>query len=133
MMKDIRILIVEDELTMRETLTAYLEENGFPCESVMRGEDGVDRFRAGGFSLVIVDLKLPGIDGIEVLKRLRIIDPGLPVIIMTAYATVENAVVAIKEGAYDYLVKPFDLEELGFIIQKIVEHRRLVEENVKLR
>jgi DNA-binding NtrC family response regulator len=131
--KDVRILIVEDELTMRETLTTYLEENGFPSESVMRGEDAVDLIRSGRFDIAIIDLKLPGIDGIEVLHRARIINPDLPAIMITAYATVENAVRAIKEGAYDYLVKPFNLEELGFIIQKIVEHRRLVEENLKLR
>ncbi|MEO0108530.1 MAG: sigma-54 dependent transcriptional regulator [candidate division WOR-3 bacterium] len=131
--KDMKILVVEDEMTMRETLTTYLTENGFACDSVMRGEDGVDRIRSGQFAIAIVDLRLPGIDGIEVLKSIKIINPELPVIMITAYATVENAVLAIKEGAYDYLVKPFNLEELGFIIQKIVEHRRLVEENIRLR
>lgn len=130
---EMRVLVVEDELIMRETIVTYLEENHFRVESVMRGEDAVNLVRENGFSLVVVDLKLPGIDGIEVLRRIRIIDPNLPVVMMTAYATVENAVTAIKEGAYDYLVKPFNLEELGFIIQKIAEHQRLVAENIKLR
>jgi len=132
-MKDVRILVVEDELTMRETVVTYLEEQGFPVKSVMSGEDGLEALRDGSYDIAVVDLKLPGIDGIEVLRRAHQANPGLPVIIMTAYATIENAVRAIKEGAYDYLVKPFNLEELGFIIQRIVEHRKLVEENVKLK
>jgi DNA-binding NtrC family response regulator len=132
-MKDVRVLVIEDELTMRETVVTYLEEQGFPVKSVMSGEDGLDMLRDGGYDIAVVDLKLPGIDGIEVLHRAHQANPGLPVIIMTAYATIENAVRAIKEGAYDYLVKPFNLEELGFIIQRIVEHRKLVAENVKLK
>ena len=132
-MKDVRVLVVEDELTMRETVVTYLEEQGFPVTSVMSGEDGLETLRDGSYDIAVIDLKLPGIDGIEVLRRAHQANPDLPVIIMTAYATIENAVRAIKEGAYDYLVKPFNLEELGFIIQRIVEHRKLVAENVKLK
>jgi len=132
-MKDMKVLVVEDELTMRETVVTYLEEQGVPVKSVMSGEDALEVLREGAYDVAVVDLKLPGIDGIEVLRRAHQNNPGLPVIIMTAYATIENAVRAIKEGAYDYLVKPFNLEELGFIIQRIVEHRKLVEENVKLK
>ncbi|KPK64452.1 Fis family transcriptional regulator [candidate division WOR_3 bacterium SM23_42] len=128
-----RILVVDDEAIMRSSLTDWLMEDGYDVMAVADGYTAIDKVKSEEWDLAVVDLKMPKIDGLEVLKRLHKLKPGLPVIIVTAYATVDTAVMAMKSGAADYVVKPFNPEEISLIIKKLVEHQRLIKENVRLR
>lgn len=132
-MKKGKILIVDDEEIMRSSLTDWLKEEGYDALAVEDGLKGLEEIKKEDWDLALVDLKMPGIDGIEVLKRVNKIKPNLPVVIITAYATVDTAVTTMKEGAADYIVKPFNPEEISLVIHKIVEHQRLVRENIRLR
>jgi len=121
-----RILIVDDEEIVRESLSAWLEKDGYTLATAPDGETALARIRKERWSLLLVDLKMPGIDGLQVLEESRKVQPDAVAVIMTAYATVDTAVAAMKIGAYDYLVKPFDPEELSLMIQKIVTQQALV-------
>jgi two-component system response regulator AtoC len=131
--KDVHILIIDDELVMRESLSDWLMEDGFEVVAVESGEEGINEFCRSEWDVLLVDLKMPGMDGLEVLRRVKRLNPDVPVIIMTAYATVDTAVKAMREGAYDYVVKPFNPEEIEITIRKIIAHRDLVRENIFLR
>ena len=128
-----RILIIDDEEIVRESLSAWLEQDGYTLAVASDGETGLERIRNERWSILLVDLKMPGIDGLHVLEEARKVQPDAAAVIMTAYATVDTAVAAMKIGAYDYLVKPFDPEELSLMIQKIVRQQETVRENVILR
>ncbi|MBL7075449.1 sigma-54-dependent Fis family transcriptional regulator [candidate division KSB1 bacterium] len=128
-----RILVVDDELIMRESLSDWLREDGYGVEAVDNGYKALEKVKKERWDILLVDLKMPGIDGIEVMQRVKKINKGLPVVIITAYATVDTAVKAIKEGAYDYIVKPFNPEEIGLIIRNIIAHQNLIKENIYLR
>jgi DNA-binding NtrC family response regulator len=129
----ISILVVDDEEIVRESLGGWLEKDGYGVECVGDGAAALERLRAGPRSILVCDLKMPGMDGLQVLEAARRLQPDLAVVIMTAYATVDTAVAAMKLGAYDYLMKPFDPEELSLMMQKIVAQQSLVRENVVLR
>jgi len=111
------ILIVEDEAIMRESLRDWLTDGGYQVETAEEGEEALEAIAEQDFGIVILDLKLPGKDGIEVLKEARAQRPQLKGIIITAYPSVQTAVEAVKEGAVDYLPKPFDLNDLEKIIR----------------
>lgn len=128
-----RILVVDDEEIMRSSLSDWLKEDGYYVLAVADGYQALERIKEEEWDLAVVDLKMPKIDGIEVLKRISAMRPDLPVIIITAYATIDTAVTAIKEGAADYIVKPFNPEEISLVIAKLVEHQRLIKENILLR
>ena len=128
-----RILIVDDEEIVRESLSAWLEKDGYTLATAPDGETAIDRIHKERWSILLVDLKMPGIDGLHVLEEAKKSQPEAAAVIMTAYATVDSAVAAMKIGAYDYLVKPFDPEELSLMIQKIVTQQALVRENLLLR
>jgi DNA-binding NtrC family response regulator len=128
-----RILVVDDEEIVRESLTGWLEEDGYSVQTAPDGAVAIERLKTEPFAILLVDLKMPGPDGLEVLRAARASQPEAAVIIMTAYATVDTAVQAMKSGAYDYLVKPFEPEELSLMVQKIVAQRELKAENVMLR
>jgi DNA-binding NtrC family response regulator len=121
------ILIAEDESTLREGLSQAFSENGFKVVQAASGREAIERMERQVFDLVVTDLKMPGGDGMEVLKRARNVNEETPVIIMTAFGTVEGAVEAIKQGAYDYIQKPFSIDELELKIQRALEHRRLLQ------
>jgi heterodisulfide reductase subunit A len=110
--KGFRILVVDDELIVRDSLREWLEEEGFAVEMAASGQKALDQLTRQTFQLMLLDLKMPGMDGVEVLKKAKEAFPDLTVIMMTAYATVETAVEAMKIGAQDYLLKPFDPETL---------------------
>ena len=128
-----RILVVDDEEIVRESLGGWLEKDGYFVATAPDGATALRRLEAEPWSILIVDLKMPGIDGMQVLEQAKKRSPDLAVVMMTAYATVDTAVGAMKLGAYDYLVKPFDPEELSLMMQKIVAQQALVRENAVLR
>jgi DNA-binding NtrC family response regulator len=131
--KRVRILVVDDEEIVRESLLGWLEKDGYTVETAPDGPTAVERLKAEPWSILLVDLKMPGMDGIQVLQEARTLRPDAAAIMMTAFATVDTAVAAMKIGASDYLVKPFDPEELSLLIQKIVTQQALVHENTVLR
>lgn len=128
-----RILIVDDEEIMRESLTDWLKEDGYEVLAVEDGFKALEAVQKEPFSVILVDLKMPKMDGLEVLREVKRLGFDIPVIIITAYATVDTAVAAMKEGAYDYIIKPFNSEELGLTIKKIIERQHLLKENILLR
>ena len=112
------ILIVEDEAIMRESLRDWLTDGGYQVETVEDGEEALKTIDEQDFDIVILDLKLPGKDGVQVLREARAKRPQLKGIIITAYPSVQSAVAALKEGAVDYLPKPFDVNELEKLIRE---------------
>lgn len=112
------VLIVEDEAIMRESLRDWLKDGGYDVETVERGEDALAKIGEVDFGLMLLDMKLPGKSGLQVLKEARVLNPELKGIIITAYPTVETAVEAMKNGAVDYLVKPVDLNALETLIEE---------------
>ena len=121
------ILIAEDEGTLREGLSQAFSESGFKVVQAASGREAIEKMERQVFDLVVTDMKMPGGDGMEVLRRARNVNEDTPVIIMTAFGTVEGAVEAIKQGAYDYIQKPFSIDELEVKIQRALEHRRLLQ------
>ena len=127
------LLVIEDKDSMREMLSKTLEAEGYEVETAKDGEGGVEKAKEKKYDVVLTDLKLPKMDGIEVLTTLKELDQDVAVILMTAYGTIEKAVEAMREGAFDFLTKPFDTDRLSVLIKRAMENRRLVAENVLLR
>jgi DNA-binding NtrC family response regulator len=133
MTKKPRILVVDDETVVRESLKDWLMEDDYEVGLAASGEDAVSMAQEKSWDVILLDLKMPGMDGLETLKRIKKMTPEAEVLMMTAFATIDTAVQAMKEGAFDYLVKPFDPDEIEMHIKKIVEHKELVLENILLR
>ena len=133
MTKKPRILIVDDEAAMRESLRDWLVEDDYEVDLAVSGENAVDMAQKNSWDVIMLDLKMPGIDGLETLRKLKEKEIDAEILMMTAYATIDTAVKAMKEGAFDYLVKPFDPDEMEMQIKRIVSHRELVLENILLR
>lgn len=127
------ILVIDDKESMRQMLAKTLESEGYEVDVARDGEVGLDKAKEKRFDLVLTDLKLPNMDGLSVLSSFKDLDPEISVIVMTAYGTIETAVQAIKQGAFDFLTKPFDVDHLNVLIQRALENRRLLAENVLLR
>jgi two-component system response regulator HydG len=128
-----KILVVDDEKSHCLMLQAVLGEDGYIVKYANNGKDGVNLVSKEGFDLVLMDIRMTQMGGVEALKRIMEIDESIPVIMMTAYASVNTAVESLKTGAYDYLSKPLDTEELKIIIKKAIDHRNLKNENSFLK
>ena len=128
-----RILVVDDEAAIRESLKDWLMEDGYNVALAVDGETAIKMAETSSYDVILLDLKMPGIDGLETMRRVKEISPDAEVLMMTAYASVDTAVQAMKEGAFDYLVKPFDPDEVDLQIKKIVAHREMRLENIMLR
>ena len=133
MPEEAKILVVDDELIVCRSCLRILEGVGYEVETVQNGKAALERVREKPFDMVIVDLKMPGIDGIEVLRSIKKTNPEIIVIMITGYSTVETAVEAMKLGAFDYIPKPFTPDELEIIVEKALEKKRLLFENRYLR
>jgi two-component system NtrC family response regulator len=127
------VLIIDDKDSLRDMLTKTLTLEGFDVETAADGGDAIKLADTRRFDVVLTDLKLPTMDGIEVLSKLKEMDPAQEVIMMTAFGTIETAVHAMKLGAYDFLTKPFDTDHLTLLLKRALENRRLAAENVLLR
>jgi len=126
------ILLVDDEAIVRESLSAWLEDEGFAVYAAESGEQALEQFSQVKPDVAVIDIKMPGMDGLTLLKRLRELDDRLPVVMMTAHATVESAVRSMRDGAYDYIMKPFPPEKLTNLIRHVVSHQRLALEYDRL-
>ncbi|HUI65163.1 MAG TPA: sigma-54 dependent transcriptional regulator [Bacteroidota bacterium] len=130
---DIGILVVDDELIVRESLSKWFKEDGFRVDAAENAATALKKLQAGQWNLMLVDIKMPGMDGIELLQRVRETNKDVIVIIITAFATVDTAVKALKEGAYDYITKPIDPDYLDHLVDKAIQQQRLSQENQKLK
>lgn len=128
-----KILVVDDERDIRRALEFVLTREGYAVETASNGLDAVYKIKNDNFALVITDLRMEGMDGFDVLKKTHQTDSSIPVMIMTAYGSIESAVDAMKKGAVDYIVKPFMHEELKLTIKRVLEHSKLSLENKRLR
>lgn len=133
MTKKPRILVIDDEAVMRESLKDWLMEDGYEVDLAAGGREALDMAQEKDWDVILLDLKMPGIDGIETLERLKELNLQAEILMMTAYATVDTAVQAMKQGAFDYLAKPFDPDQVEIQIKKIIVHKELVRENILLR
>ncbi len=128
-----KILVVDDEPSQRKMLNANLSLEGYQVFEADDGATAIQRVSEEFFDLILMDNRMSSMDGIEALKGIKNISPGIPVIIITAYASVETAVEALQAGAHDYLTKPLDIEELKIKVQQSLEFWRLKEENILQR
>jgi two-component system response regulator PilR (NtrC family) len=127
------ILIVDDERSMREFLGIYLRQEGYRIEAAAGGQEAIATLKARPFDVVITDLRMPDIDGLTILAEAKRLHPDTEVIMVTAFSTTETAIAAMKAGAHDYLTKPFKIDEVGLVVARAMEKRRLERENLALR
>ena len=132
-MKDYNILVIDDEAVQRDVLTGYLKKKGYNIYSASSGKEGIEIAKDNSVDIILSDFKMPDLNGIEVLQEVKKINPEISFVIVTAYGTVENAVKAMRLGAFDYISKPVDLDELDLMIERIIEHKNLKSENQLLK
>lgn len=133
MARKLSILIVDDEDSVRDSLYNWFIEDGYRVECAENAKTALSILEAGSFDIILVDIKMPGMDGLELLKRIKALRQDSIVIIMTAFATVDTAVQALKDGAFDYVTKPFDPDDLSHLIRNASKQISLIEENEVLR
>jgi len=124
-----KILVVDDEEAIREVISTLLDAQGFHCTTAQNGKLGLEAFRRDSFDLVLSDIVMPEMDGLKLLGELRLDDPDVPVIMVTAMHDISIALEAIRAGAYDYILKPFEKDQLYLSVRRALEHRNLVLEN----
>jgi two-component system response regulator PilR (NtrC family) len=128
-----RVLVVDDELSMREFLEILLKKEGYSVDTAPNGEEAIKKLEGGTYDLVLCDIMMPKVDGMAVLKHVKDLDTEVMVIMITAFASTESAVEAMKIGAYDYITKPFQVDEIKLVIKKALEKTRLLRENIRLQ
>jgi two-component system, NtrC family, response regulator HydG len=128
-----KILIVDDDPTHCRMLETVLDAEGYETDRAHDGRQALEKIEAGFFDLILMDIRMAHVDGIEALERIKLFNPELPVIMMTAYSSISTAVRAMKAGAYDYLTKPLDIDELKMLVTKALRHHHLEKENLFLK
>jgi len=131
--QSISIFIVDDELSVRDSLTKWFIEDGYKADAAADAEEALKKLKPGIWDIIFLDIKLPGMDGMELQQRIKSIDPDATIIMITAYATVDTAVKSLKEGAHDYVTKPVDPDYLSHLVANVVKQRRLLSENIQLK
>lgn len=131
--KDIGILVVDDEFSVRDSLYNWFKTEGYRVDTAENATEALKKLQENSWDIVLLDIKMPGMDGMELQKHIKRIDSSIIVIIITAYATVDTAVEAMKEGAFDYLSKPIDPDKLSILVRNAVNQKRLLAENIQLR
>jgi len=132
-MRGAAILVADDDRVARDLLAEVLAKEGYEVRAAGGGHECLELARSGPVDLALVDLRMPDLDGLEVLRQLQGLHPDVPILILTAFATIETAIDAIRAGAYDYLSKPFRMEEIRHVVRRALEQRRLLEENLRFR
>jgi DNA-binding NtrC family response regulator len=133
MKKKARIAIVDDEEIVRESLAGWLQMDGYDVDQAASAEAALELLKSRRYNIIFLDIKMPGMDGIELLGHLQEDDPELAVVMITAFGSIDTAVEAMKRGAHDYLLKPFDPAEISLLIERIIGHQKLAEENEILK
>ncbi|MCJ7580028.1 MAG: sigma-54 dependent transcriptional regulator [Candidatus Aminicenantes bacterium] len=128
-----KILIVDDEEIVRESLRDWLESMGYAVDIASDGEEALQKIKSKSFKILLTDLIMPGMDGIELMKKAKKIVPTISPVIITAHATVQTAITAMREGAHDYIEKPFCPEKVELLMKNLIVHQELIEENISLR
>ena len=128
-----KLLIVDDEFSVRDSLAKWFHEEGYSVTTAEDASDALSKLAADKFDAALVDIKMRGTDGIELQRRMHEAEPELVVIMMTGYASVETAVTALKNGAYDYVTKPLDPDEIAHLVRKALAHKKTEQENIRLR
>ena len=131
--KSVNILVVDDELSVRDSLTKWFIEDGYQAGAAADATEALKKLQPGKWDIIFLDIKLPGMDGMELQHRIKSIDPNATIIMITAYASVDTAVKSLKEGAYDYVTKPVDPDYLSHLVANAIKQRRLVSENIQLK
>jgi len=132
-MANVKVLVVDDETIMRESLAGWLKRDGHDVETAKSGEEALEKLSRTHYNILLLDIKMEGMSGLDVLKHIRENDPDVDVIMITAYGSISTAIEAMKNGAADYLLKPFDPNELGVLIDKILEKQAQALENLYLK
>ena len=127
------ILIVDDEQVVRESLTHWFREDDYNVLAAEDGETALRIFERDKFDLILLDMKMPGMSGLDLLIKIKANDPDVVVILITAFASIQTAIKALKDGAYDYITKPIDPDELSHIVEKALEQKKIIKENVRLK
>src|SRR5664279_3518783 len=133
MVKKISILIVDDEESVRDSLYSWFIEDGYHVECAENAKNALSLLESESFDIILADIKMPGMDGLEMLRRIKLLKSDSIVIVMTAFATVDTAVQALKDGAFDYITKPFDPDDLSHLIRNASKQISLAEENENLK
>lgn len=131
--KNYGILVVDDEKIVRESLYKWFLEDGYRVDTAENATEALRKLQSATFDIAFVDIKMPGMDGLELQRHLKEIDKSLTVVIITAFASVDSAVRALKDGAYDYVTKPIDPDELTHMVNNIINQKKLLTENIQLR
>ncbi len=133
MPEKIQILVVDDELIVRESLVGWMKRAGHNVDAAPGGHQALEMIGRNDYDLVFLDIRMPDLSGLDALKNIKMAYPHVLVVMITAYATVETAIEAMKNGADDFLIKPFEPEQLELLVEKLLNQKKLVEENISLR
>jgi len=125
---ELNILVVDDEEIMRDMVKDVLAAAGYRVWTASNGEEAITKLKEGAFGIVITDIRMPGMDGVEVTRKLKRIDSEICVIVITGYASIDSAIAVLKEGAYDYITKPFNIDEIRIVVGRAAERQMMMKE-----